>query len=124
MLRGAISSAATRGLRYASTSRTSPDPNSPSRQKLRRVVLTGAFAVVTAVGAVTGARLKDDKDVVKQREKVQEMPIADRIAMIDTRRAELLRAKEALDRKLERLQQRMRADAAAAAAGGGHQQRD
>ncbi|KAL1847385.1 hypothetical protein Daus18300_013970 [Diaporthe australafricana] len=117
MLRHSLPSTATRGLRYASTSRTSADRNSPSRQNLRRVVLTGAFAAVTAVGAITGARLKDEKDVVKQKEKVQEMPIVDRIAMIDTRRAELLRTKEALDKKLERLQQRMSADAAAVARG-------
>ncbi|KAI3399512.1 hypothetical protein diail_6534 [Diaporthe ilicicola] len=116
MLGRTFQSAATRGLRYASTSRKSAaaaDPNSPSRQNVRRVVLTGAVALITAVGAITGARLKNDKDAVKQREKVQEMPIADRIAIIDARRAELLRTKESVERKLERLEARMRGDAAA-----------
>lgn len=108
MLRRSLPSTAARTLRrYASTSGNSADRNSPSRQNFRRVVLTGAVALITVVGAVTGASLKSDKDAVKQKQKAQEMPIADRIAMIDARRVELLRTKADLDRKLERLQARM-----------------
>ncbi|KKY38921.1 hypothetical protein UCDDA912_g01056 [Diaporthe ampelina] len=114
MLRRTLPPTAARRLRrYASTSGTPADRNSPSRQTLRRVVLTGAVALITAVGAVTGASLKTDKDVVTQKQKAQEVSIADRIAIIDARRAELLRAKAGLDRKLERLQARMNGDAAA-----------
>lgn len=114
MLRRTFPTTAARGLRrYASTSGTPADRNSPSRQNLRRVVLTGAVALITAVGAITGASLKSDKDVVAQKQKAQEVPIADRIAMIDTRRAELLRTKADLDRKLERLQARMNGDISA-----------
>lgn len=110
----ALPPAAARGLRrHASTSREAADLNSSSRQNLRRVVLTGAVALITAVGAITGASLKGDKDASKQRQHAQEMPIAERIAMIDARRAELLRTKADLDRKLDRLQARMIADAAA-----------
>jgi Ribonuclease G/E len=77
------------------------------------VVLTGAVALVTVVGAITGASLKADKEAVTQRQKAQEMPVAERVAMIDARRAELLRAKAGLERKLERLQARMGGEAAA-----------
>ncbi|KAG6367049.1 hypothetical protein INS49_001231 [Diaporthe citri] len=122
MLRRTLAPTAARSLRrYASTSGNPADRNSASRQNFRRVVLTGAVALITAVGAITGASLKGDKDVVTQRQKVQEMPIAERIAMIDARRAELLRAKADLDRKLARLQARMSGDAAAKEGG---QQRD
>lgn len=115
----ALPPAAARSLRrYASTPRKAADPNSASRQNFRRVVLTGAVALITAVGAITGASLKSDKDASKQRQQVQEMPIAERIAMIDARRAELLRTKADLDRKLERLQARMSGDDAAAKEGG------
>ncbi|POS81360.1 hypothetical protein DHEL01_v200241 [Diaporthe helianthi] len=100
--------------RYASTSGNLADRNSPSRQKLRRVVLTGAVALITVVGAITGASLKGDKDAVTQRQEAQEMPIAERVAMIDSRRAQLLRTKADLERKLERLQARMSSEAAAA----------
>lgn len=114
MLRRTLPSAAARSLRrYTSASGNPADRNSPSRQNFRRVVLTGAVALITVVGAITGASLKADKNVVTQRQKVQEMPVADRIAMIDARRAELLRTKADLDRKLERLQARMSSDAAA-----------
>lgn len=122
MLRRTLPSTAARSLRrYASTSGNPADRSSLSRQNFRRVVLTGAVALITAVGAITGASLKADKDVVTQKQKVQEMPIADRIAMIDARRAELLRTKADLDRKLGRLQARMSVDAAAKEGG---QQRD
>lgn len=116
-----LPSSAARGIRHASTSGSQADRNTPTRQNIRRVVLTGAVALITVVGAITGASLKGDKDAVRQREKVQEMPIAERIAMIDDRRAELLRNKATLERKLDRLQARMRGDAAAT---GGDQQRD
>ncbi|KAI7785763.1 hypothetical protein LA080_006329 [Diaporthe eres] len=122
MLRRTLPPTAARTLRrYASTSGNPADRNSPSRQNFRRVVLTGAVALITVVGAITGASLKADKNVVTQKQKVQEMPIADRIAMIDARRAELLRTKADLDRKLTRLQARMSSDAAAKE---GAQQRD
>lgn len=78
------------------------------------MVLTGAVALITVVGAITGASLKGDKDAVTQRQEAQEMPIAERVAMIDSRRAQLLRTKADLERKLERLQARMSSEAAAA----------
>lgn len=122
MMRRTLPPTAVRSLRrYASTSGNPADRNSPSRQNFRRVVLTGAVALITVAGTITGASLKSDKDAVTQRQKVQEMPIAERIAMIDSRRAELLRTKADLDRKLERLQARMSGDAAAREGG---QQRD
>lgn len=118
MLRRTLPSTTARTLhRYASTSGNSAGPDSPSRQNVRRVVLTGAVALITVVGAITGASLKSDKEAVTQRQKVQEMPIAERVAMIDARRAELLRTKADLERKLARLQARMNSDAAAKEAG-------
>lgn len=120
MLRRTLPPTTVRTLRRsASTSGNLAARNSPGRQNFRRVVLTGAVALITVVGALTGASLKADNEAVTQKQKVQEMPIAERVAMIDARRAELLRTKADLERKLDRLQARITTDPAANQ--GGHQ---
>ncbi|KAG8167873.1 hypothetical protein KVR01_003562 [Diaporthe batatas] len=114
MLRRTLPPTAARTVRrYASTPGNLADRNSPGRQNLRRVVLTGAVTLITVAGALTGASLKADNEATTQKHKVREMPIAERVAMIDARRAELLRTKADLERKLERLQARMSSDHAA-----------
>lgn len=118
MMRRTLPPTAARALRrHASTSRNLADRNSPTRQNFRRVLLTGAVALITVAGALTGATLKADSDAVTQKQKVQHMPVADRVAIIDARRAELLRTKADLERKLERLQARMAIDPAASQGG-------
>jgi hypothetical protein len=97
--------------RYASNSGNAADPNSTRRPKFRLYLLTGAVTLITVVGVITGSSLKADREAVTQRRKAQEVPVVQRIAMIDARRAELLRTKADLERKLDRLQARMRSDA-------------
>ncbi|KAJ4418549.1 hypothetical protein N0V82_005529 [Gnomoniopsis sp. IMI 355080] len=89
------------------------DPDAPihaaTKQTIRRIVLTGAVALITVVGAITGARLKTDRDVVKKRQEVLELSLEDRIAMLESRRAELVGMKMPLERKLVGLRERMAA---------------
>lgn len=91
-----------------------PDPDAPihaaTRQTIRRIVLTGAVALITIVGAITGARLKSDRDVVKQRQEVLELSLEERIEMLEIRRAELVGMKMPLERKLVGLRERMEAE--------------
>lgn len=102
MFRRALPSTALRGIRHASTN---------SRyQTIHRVVLTGAVALITISGALTGAWLKMDDGPVKQKKKAaKELSIDDRIAMLEDRRAALMTMKMPLERKLGDLRARMRA---------------
>lgn len=88
-----------------------PAPSSPAAGStyltFRRVILTGAVALVTAVGAITGARLKSDSDTTKQVQQVQETTFDERIEILENRRARLVAAKVPLERKLTDLQARM-----------------
>ncbi|CAN8100038.1 unnamed protein product [Discula destructiva] len=83
--------------------------------KLRRIVLTGAVALITVVGAITGARLKTDKKVVEQRKEALEMPLDEQIRMLEDRRAAIVAAKIPLERKLAGLRERMAKQRAAEA---------
>lgn len=81
-----------------------------TKQTIRRIVLTGAVALITIVGAITGARLKSDRDEDKQRQEVLELPLDDRIAMLEERRSGLVGLKMPLERKLVGLRERMEAE--------------
>ncbi|ROW07165.1 hypothetical protein VPNG_07335 [Cytospora leucostoma] len=104
MLRRTIpsSTAALRGIRHASTA------DIAKRQRIRRVVMTGSIALITIVGAVTGAWLKMDSDTVKQKRVFLETPIDDRIAILEEQRSSLLALRIPLERKLGDLRERMR----------------
>ncbi|KAK7731087.1 hypothetical protein SLS53_008805 [Cytospora paraplurivora] len=104
MLRRTIpsSTAALRGIRHASTI------DIAKRLKIRRVVMTGSIAIVTIVGAVTGAWLKMDSDTVKQRKVFMETPIDDRIAILEEQRSSLVALRMPLEKKLGDLRERMR----------------
>lgn len=101
--------------RLASTSRKPAPSNTSStgdrdpqkRKNLRLVVLTGAVALITAVGAATGASLKADRDAAKRHEKARELSIDDRIAILEDRRAGLVTRKIPLERKLADVRARM-----------------
>lgn len=118
-------SSPTNTTRLTPTNRRGPAPNpdapihAATKQTIRRIILTGAVALITIVGAITGARLKTDRDVVKQRQEVLELTLEERIAMLENRRGELVGMKMPLERKLVGLRERMEAEkqkAAAAAA--------
>ncbi|PSR84461.1 hypothetical protein BD289DRAFT_261935 [Coniella lustricola] len=98
--------------RRANTLKTgsSSSPSSSSAAKIqtfRRVIITGAVALITAVGAITGARLKSDSEAAQQAEKIQETSLDERIEMLEDRRAQLVTAKIPVERKLADLQARM-----------------
>lgn len=99
-----------------------PDPDAPihaaTKQTIRRIVLTGAVALITIVGAITGARLKTDRDVVKQHQELLELTLEERIAMLEHRRAELVGMKMPLERKLVGLRERVEAEKQKNAAAG------
>lgn len=120
MFRRTLPPAALRGTRHASTD--------SRQQTIQRVVLTGAVALVTISGALTGAWLKmDDDDPAKQKKKdkdaAQEDPIGDQIARLEDRRAALLTMKMPLERKLGDLRTRMRAKKETEEQQGGESQR-
>lgn len=82
-----------------------------TRQTTRRVILASAVALITAVGAITGARLKTDHDEAKQRQKpAEEQPLEERIAMLEDQRARLLGLKMPLERKLVGFRERLESE--------------
>ncbi|KAI1417182.1 hypothetical protein F5Y13DRAFT_81624 [Hypoxylon sp. FL1857] len=89
---------------------------------LKRMIWTGAFAAVTIVGAIYGAGLKTQQEFKEEKKKIIEASPEDRIQGLEDRRAMLLRERAPLERKLDELRARMRAqeikDAAAAGNGG------
>ncbi|KAI0838064.1 hypothetical protein F5Y06DRAFT_297059 [Hypoxylon sp. FL0890] len=90
---------------------------------LKRIIWTGAFAAVTIVGAIYGAGLKTQQEFKQEKKKIIEASPEERIRDLEERRAMLVRERAPLERKLEELRVRIRAqemkDAAAAAGGTG-----
>lgn len=103
MFRRALPPTALKGIRHASTG--------SRHQTIQSMVLTGAVALITISGVMTGAWLSMDDDPAKQQKKkaVQEITIDDRIAMLEDRRSALVTMKMPLERKLEDLRTRMQA---------------
>ena len=94
------------GTRFVSTGSS----HQKQRQTVRRVVLTGAVALITITGAVTGATLKMDGDAAKQKRQFRETSIDDRIAMLEDRRAALVTMKMPLEKKLREVRARIEAE--------------
>lgn len=70
-------------------------------------MIIGGVALITVVGAVSGARLKNDRDVVKQHQELHvESSIEKRIAILEDQRAGLVATKMPLERKLAGLRAR------------------
>ncbi|KAI1212799.1 uncharacterized protein F4807DRAFT_350491 [Annulohypoxylon truncatum] len=92
----------------------------PPRFTFRARVLTGAFAAVAVVGAIYGAGLKTQQEYNREKQKIAEASAEDRIRNLEERRTALLAQRRPIERKLNDLRARMRAqelkDAAAAAA--------
>ncbi|KAF2135238.1 uncharacterized protein K452DRAFT_239736 [Aplosporella prunicola CBS 121167] len=78
----------------------------PSPQTIRRVAITGAVASVTAMGAWYGAGLKTQQDYqeVRARQVVYELPVEERIAGLETKRARLLTQKSDLEAKIAQVE--------------------
>lgn len=106
--RGASSALATAcRCRCFSTKQPPIPPKTPIMPKSRRILLTAAVALITVTGAVTGASMKIDREVVKQRQEVVELTPDERIEMLQSRRAVLVAMKIPLERKLVDLRERM-----------------
>lgn len=100
----------------STSTRSNPTPPNPTqtptdpRFKLRTVILTGSVALITVVGAITGARLKSDNETVQKQQDYIELSLDERIAELEKRRLSLMAAKRPLERKLETLRGRMAKD--------------
>ncbi|MCJ1247175.1 hypothetical protein MMC30_004389 [Trapelia coarctata] len=77
---------------------------------LRRIILTTSIAAIAATGAWYGAGLKMGRERKKEVEAVKKATPAERIAMLETARGELVAKKLGLERKIEELQRRRGGD--------------
>ncbi|KAF1348656.1 hypothetical protein BDV97DRAFT_297140 [Delphinella strobiligena] len=78
----------------------------PTAQTVRRWVMTGSVAAITATGAWYGAGLKTQQEFKQEKKVIQEASPTDRIEQLEVTRTDLLRRKKALERKLEELSAR------------------
>lgn len=74
--------------------------------KFKRYVWTGAFAAVTATGAWYGAGLKTTQDRKKAVQKVHEISIDEKLAVLNEQRAALVTKRIGLQRKIDELEAR------------------
>ncbi|KAI6089340.1 hypothetical protein F4821DRAFT_231773 [Hypoxylon rubiginosum] len=86
-----------------------PRPTGIPAATLRRLIYTGAFAAVTAVGAIYGAGLKTQQERQQEVRRIVEAPPEDRVRDLEARRAALLTQRKPLDAKLADLRARMKA---------------
>ncbi|OJD35624.1 uncharacterized protein BKCO1_1600016 [Diplodia corticola] len=77
-----------------------------SQQTIRRIVLTGSISAVTITGAIYGAGLKFQQEHKQAQKTVYELPVEERIAGLQTKRARLVSQKEDLERKIAGLEAR------------------
>lgn len=83
----------------------------PQRAPFKTMILTGAFAAVAIVGAIYGAGLKTQEEIKQEKDKIAEASIEDRIRDLEARRSTLVSQRIPLERKLDGLRARMRAQA-------------
>ncbi|MCJ1434166.1 hypothetical protein MMC27_003533 [Xylographa pallens] len=74
--------------------------------KARRVVLTASVAAITATGAWYGAGLKAHQERKKEVVAIRESTAAERIAMLESARGQLIAKKIGLERKIQELERR------------------
>ncbi|KFY74931.1 hypothetical protein V499_05058 [Pseudogymnoascus sp. VKM F-103] len=77
-----------------------------SRQTIRRVVMTGSVAAITATGAWYGAGLKTQKQATEAVEKHREVTAEEQLALLNERRGQLVGKKMTMERKLAELEAR------------------
>ncbi|RDL41033.1 Uncharacterized protein BP5553_01012 [Venustampulla echinocandica] len=80
---------------------------SAQQQKIRRMVVTGAVASVTAMGVWYGAGLKMRNEAKQVAQKRRETPPEEKIAILEEQRGELVAKRMALERKLNQLDMRL-----------------
>ncbi|GAB7352569.1 hypothetical protein MBLNU459_g2953t1 [Dothideomycetes sp. NU459] len=76
---------------------------SPLAQAVRRWVLTGSVAAVTATGAWYGAGLKTKQEYKQVKQKRLEATPAEQIEQLETMRIDIVRKKNALEKKIREL---------------------
>ncbi|GAB7344879.1 hypothetical protein MBLNU457_3320t1 [Dothideomycetes sp. NU457] len=75
-------------------------------QAVRRWVMTGSVAAITAMGAWYGAGLKIQQDVKKDKQQRLEATPEERIQQLEDRRARLMRDRNGMQRKLDEIKAR------------------
>ncbi|KAI1080493.1 hypothetical protein F5B20DRAFT_589274 [Whalleya microplaca] len=86
-----------------------PGGKVPRRVSVRTMIWTGAFAAVTAVGAIYGAGLRTQQEYKAEKKQVLEASVEDRIRGLEEARAGLVKQKLPLEKKLGEAQRRIRA---------------
>ncbi|ORY18858.1 hypothetical protein BCR34DRAFT_473064 [Clohesyomyces aquaticus] len=82
-----------------------------TKQAVRRWILTGGIAAITAIGAYTGASLKGNQEVIKEKKKLLEATPEERIAQLELARSELVAKKHGIEIKIANLAARRQAKA-------------
>lgn len=79
-----------------------------AKLKIKRIIYTGAFAAVTVMGTIYGAGLKAQGDFKAEKKQVMEMPIEERIKILEDQKAKLLSLKRPLEKKLVDIRARIK----------------
>ncbi|TKA59917.1 hypothetical protein B0A49_04045 [Cryomyces minteri] len=80
--------------------------SAPQQQAIRRWIITGAVAGVTATGAWYGAGLKTRQEFTQVKRVRAEATTAEKIAQLENARGGLVVKRTALERKIEELRAR------------------
>ena len=75
----------------------------PSTQAIRRIIMTGSVAAITATGVWYGAGLKTKQEYKQERRTLLEAPPAERIQQLEAVRGQLVKRKEDLEEKIQEL---------------------
>ncbi|GAP89919.1 hypothetical protein SAMD00023353_4400230 [Rosellinia necatrix] len=73
----------------------------------KRMIWTGAFAVVTIISAIYGAGLKAKQEFHAEKKTILEAPVEERIRVLEEHRSQLVNQRRPLERKLEQLRLRV-----------------
>ncbi|KAH6855299.1 hypothetical protein B0I37DRAFT_411302 [Chaetomium sp. MPI-CAGE-AT-0009] len=108
----------------ASSSSSSPTTTAAAQTKaettakVRRIILTLAFAAVTFTGTIYGAGLKTQQEWNAEKKKMQEASVDDKVAILERQKLDMLRQKVEIEDKLAELRARMKENAEAEAGAG------
>ncbi|KAM0709417.1 hypothetical protein Q7P35_003455 [Cladosporium inversicolor] len=75
----------------------------PSTASVRRVVLTGAVAAITATGTWYGAGLKTQQERNQDKKTTLEAAATDQLAQMEALRAQLVNRRDELQAKIDQL---------------------
>ncbi|KAL2136808.1 hypothetical protein VTI74DRAFT_1022 [Chaetomium olivicolor] len=97
-------------------SRPSPSSGAPTgddggRPKWKLMFYTGLFAAVIFTGTIYGAGLKTRQEWKAEKQKIQEASVDEKVAILEQRRADLVRHKDEIEGKLVELRARIKARA-------------